>query len=94
MPLNKNALGLSLGTFFAVGSALYVITALVGWYSSELIQFVNEFHIFDVKNLGSVVLTMIEHFVYGYVGGFIFAALYNWIDTSSVCLCIKKPIKN
>jgi hypothetical protein len=37
---------------------------------------------------------MIEHFVYGYVGGFIFAALYNWIDTSSVCSCIKKPIKN
>jgi len=79
MKLNINAFGLSSGILWALFAACYAGFVLFGWHSPELYKLIEEFHLFKLSGWGSVLLITVEHFVFGYLLGALFAFFYNFL---------------
>ena len=80
--LNKNKVGLVLGSFFGLAHLVWGILVAAGW-AQPLMDFIYSLHMIDnlsivedfslSKAIGLIVLT----FVVGYIVGTIFAAIWN-----------------
>ena len=82
--LNKNHIGLTLGSIFGLMHLLWVIVVGLGFGQSlanfwHSMHFLTDMHTFAGFSFGTAVLGVIMAFVSGYVIGFVFAALWNWL---------------
>ena len=82
--LNENKLGLTLGIFFALLHAIWAI--LVGFGAGQkLIDLILPLHFIDMMisiatfNIGTAVLLVILAFIGGYIAGWLFAVIWNWV---------------
>ena len=83
--LNENKLGITLGIFFALLHAIWAI--LVGFgIGQKLIDLILPLHFIDMMvtvvnfNFGTALLLVILAFFGGYIGGWLFAAVWNWVN--------------
>ena len=85
MALNKNHVGLTMGIFVALLHALWAIIVAVG-VAQVLLDWIFPLHfidaIYSVMTFGfmTAILLVIMAFIGGYVMGWVFAALWNWIS--------------
>lgn len=84
--LNKNKLGLILGTFFALMHALWALAVAIGagFLQTALdwifkIHFLKPVYVITAFSLSNAILLVIVTFVCGYIIGWVFAAIWNWI---------------
>lgn len=87
MALNKNKTGLVLGIFAALLHAVWAIAVLIGVAQTYLdwifpMHFINS--VFEVATFSIVnaIILIVLAFIGGYVCGWVFAALWNWIEKS------------
>lgn len=82
--LNKNQAGLTLGLLSGVTHFLWVILAAFGLGQGfanfvHSMHFLSDMHTVMGISWGFGILGIVIAFVSGYVMGFVFAALWNWI---------------
>ena len=82
--LNENRVGLTLAIFFALLHAIWAV--LVGFGAGQkIIDLVMPLHFIDMLvnittfNIGSAVLLVVLAFIGGYITGWLFVAIWNWI---------------
>ena len=82
--LNENRVGLTLAIFFALLHAIWAI--LVGFGAGQkLIDLVMPLHFIDMMiptatfSIGTAVLLVILAFIGGYIAGWLFALIWNWV---------------
>jgi len=87
MVLNKNKTGLAIGIFAAACHLLWALCVLAG-VAQTFINWVLPLHFISILvsisafNITNALLLVIAAFVGGYVTGWLFAALWNWIAKS------------
>ena len=81
--VNRNQLGLTVGTFFALCHAIWVVFVGVG-FAKPLIDWIIPLHFIDMSysitvfSLGSAVTLVILAFLGGYISGWVLAGIWNW----------------
>ena len=82
--LNENKLGITLGIFFALLHAIWAI--LIGFGAGQrLIDLILPLHFIDMMitvttfKIGAAVLLVILAFIGGYIAGWLFAVIWNWV---------------
>ena len=82
--LNENRVGLTLAIFFALLHTIWAI--LVGFGAGQkLIDLVMPLHFIDMMiptatfSIGTAVLLVILAFIGGYIAGWLFALIWNWV---------------
>ncbi len=83
--INKNKLGLVAGIFLAILHAFWAIIVAVGVAQTSLdwifpMHFVNSTFSVATFNIGNALILIVLAFVGGYVSGWIFACLWNFIS--------------
>ncbi len=82
MPMNRIKTGLALGTFAAFGHLVWVILVALKW-AQPLSSFVHHMHflgntmVFLPFNFGRAIVLIIIAFAMAFIGGFIFATIWN-----------------
>ncbi len=82
--LNKNQAGLTLGLMYGIMHFLWVILAVFGLSQGfanfvHSMHFLSDMHTIAGASWGLGILGVVVAFVGGYVIGYVFAALWNWI---------------
>lgn len=81
--VNRNQLGLTIGTFSALWHAIWAVLVGVG-FAKPLIDWVIPLHFIDMSysitvfSLGSAVTLVILAFLGGYISGWVLAGIWNW----------------
>ncbi len=83
--IDKNHLGLVLGTFFAVLHAAWAILVASGRGQAYIdwimpLHFIDNLYTVTSFNTGSALLLIVFAFVGGYITGWLFAAVWNKIE--------------
>lgn len=88
MQFNKNQTGLTLGTLSGLMHLLWVIAVALGmgqvlanW--SHNAHFLTDMHSLGAFNFGTAVVGVISAWVSGYVIGWVFAMLWNWLGAKA-----------
>ncbi len=81
--INKNQIGLTLGSVFAILHAAWVVIVGIGlgqsladWLHS--VHFLSDSVAITGFSLGAALIGIITAFISGYVLGWLFAVLWNW----------------
>lgn len=83
-PLNKNHVGLTLGILSGLGHLLWVLAVAIGLGQKLLawslsMHFITDGKVTGEPTFGLAVLGVIYAFVCGYIIGWIFATVWNWV---------------
>lgn len=83
-PLNKNHVGLTLGIISGIGHLLWVLAIAIGLGQKLLdwslsIHFISSIQTTNGITLGMAVLGIVYALVCGYIVGWVFAAIWNWV---------------
>ena len=83
--LDKNKVGLTLAIFFAAMHALWALAVALGVGQKFFdyvfpMHFLNNVYSVMAFNAGTAVLLVVMAFVCCYIMGWLFAALWNWVD--------------
>ena len=84
--LKPGKIGIALGLVFAIVSLICAILVYV--FPNAMLSLANNiFHGIDITQIaqtslswGSVVVGIVEVFVIGFVGGWLFGVVYNWVN--------------
>lgn len=80
--MNKNTIGLILGTFFGIVHVFWALLVAIG-LAQPLMNFIFDIHFINNPyqiiqfDLGKALLLVIVTFAIGYIFGWIFAAIWN-----------------
>lgn len=77
LSLNPKALGLTLGMLAGAGWFLLMAFSLTTGAGQLAVSFLGPLHPFFRYDWVGAVIMAVEHFIYGFIAGWIFARLYN-----------------
>ncbi len=83
--LNKNKLGIVLGIFVGAMHAIWVLAVALN-VGQKFLDFILPLHFIDnlysvmTFNIATALMLVVMATVGGYVMGWLFAALWNWVD--------------
>ncbi len=87
--LNKNTVGVVFGAFLGLFHAFWALLVLLGWAQAIIdwifgLHFINPPYTIGAFALGTAILLVIVTALIGYVFGWIFAAIWNWLHRSRI----------
>lgn len=77
MQLNKKALGLTMGIFIGLSWLIAMLVSLATGYMKEIIIIIGSLHPFFSYSLLGAAWMAVFHLIVGFMGGWIFAWVYN-----------------
>ena len=83
MQLNPKALGLTAGVLGGAFWLVAMMLSLLTGFGEQTLTTLGSWHPFFSYSMGGMVVIVIEHFVAGFIAGWIFAAVYNKFNKPS-----------
>ncbi len=85
--LDKNTAGVVFGIFLGLFHAFWAFLVLIGWAQSIMnwtfgLHFINPPYVIGAFNGGVALLLVAATAIIGYIFGWVFAALWNWLHWS------------
>lgn len=83
--INNNRTGLTLGIFFAIWHAIWAILVAIG-VAEQLLNWALPLHFVSASftiasfSITSAIMIVVASFIGGYVAGWVFALIWNWVE--------------